>query len=161
MSMNPLGFYQSMLHFDFFQSDKPADFTHLPEVDEFEGYEKNNLLFELCGLDVAALGLSEDREPYFMYNWKFDGLTQQTKDFLFYHELGHYKLGHIDGLAFGETMERDIEVEFDADYYASLKIGRWAAIRRLAELMKVAEPLAYQEIIARILYAMIPRIKRF
>lgn len=159
MSMNPLN--QSLFHFDFFQSDKPVDFTHLPEADEFVGYEKNNLLFELCGLDVAGIGLSEEREPYFMYNWKFDDLTQQTKDFLFYHELGHYKLGHTDNLAFGETMVRDIQVEFDADYYASLKVGRRATIRSLVELMKVAEPLAYQEIIARILYAMIPRIKRF
>ena len=158
MRMNP---YQSLFNFDFFQSDKPVDFTHLPEAEEFIGYIKNNLLFELCGLDVAGIGLSEEREPYFMYNWKFDGLTQQTKDFLFYHELGHYKLGHTDDLAFGETMVRDIQVEFDADYYASLKIGRWAVIKSLAELMKVAEPIAYQEIIARILYAMIPRRKRF
>ena len=158
MTMNP---YQSLFNFDFFQSDKPADFTHLPEVDEFVGYIKNNLLFELCGLDVAGIGLSEEREPYFMYNWKFDDLSQKTKDFLFYHELGHYKLGHTDNLAFGETMVRDIQVEFDADYYASLKIGRRATIRSLTEIMKVAEPLAYQEIIARILYAMIPRRKRF
>lgn len=158
MSMNP---YHSLFNFDFFQSDEPADFTHLPEAEEFAGYEKNNLVFALCGLDVAGIGLSEEREPYFMYNWKFDGLSQKTKDFLFYHELGHYKLGHTDDLAVGETMVRDIQVEFDADYYAKLKIGRWATIRSLAELMKVAEPLAHQEIIARILRLMIPRIKRF
>ena len=159
MSMNPIN--QSLFHFDFFQSDEPVDFTHLPEADEFAGYEKNNLVFALCGLDVAGIGLSEEREPYFMYNWKFDGLSQKTKDFLFYHELGHYKLGHTDNLAFGETMVRDIQVEFQADYYASLKVGRWTTIKSLAELMKVAEPLAHQEIIARILYAMIPRRKRF
>lgn len=158
MTMNP---YQSLFNFDFFQSDELVDFTHLPEAEEFAGYEKNDLVFALCGLDVAGIGLSEEREPYFMYNWKFDGLSQKTKDFLFYHELGHYKLGHTDNLAFGETMVRDIQVEFQADYYASLKVGRWTTIKSLAELMKVAEPFAHQEIIARILYAMIPRRKRF
>ena len=54
-------------------------------------------------------------------NNKCNNLPKEYRDAIIAHELGHIKLGHLDGDKIPSLRERHLEKEFEADMYAQQK----------------------------------------
>ena len=54
-------------------------------------------------------------------NNKCNNLPKEYRDAVIAHELGHIKLGHLDGDKIPSLRERHLEKEFEADMYAQQK----------------------------------------
>ena len=59
--------------------------------------------------------------PVIIINNKCNNLPKEYRDAVIAHELGHIKLGHLDGDKIPSLRERHLEKEFEADMYAQQK----------------------------------------
>ena len=59
--------------------------------------------------------------PIIVINNKCNDLPLAYRDAIIHHELGHIKLGHLDGKKIPSLRERHLEKEFEADMYAQQK----------------------------------------
>ena len=59
--------------------------------------------------------------PIIVINNKCNDLPLAYRDAIIHHELGHIKLGHLDGKKIPSLRERHLEKEFEADMYSQQK----------------------------------------
>ena len=59
--------------------------------------------------------------PVIVINNKCNELPEKYRNTVIQHELGHIKLGHLDGKKMPSLRERHLEKEFEADMYAQQK----------------------------------------
>ena len=59
--------------------------------------------------------------PIIVINNKCNDLPEEYRNAIIQHELGHIKLGHLDGKKIPSLRERHLEKEFEADLYSQQK----------------------------------------
>ena len=69
----------------------------------------------------AFAGINSFGAPVIIINNKCNDLPLAYRDAIIHHELGHIKLGHLDGKKIPSLRERHLEKEFEADMYAQQK----------------------------------------
>ena len=69
----------------------------------------------------AFAGINSFGVPIIVINNKCNDLPLAYRDAIIHHELGHIKLGHLDGKKIPSLRERHLEKEFEADMYAQQK----------------------------------------
>ena len=69
----------------------------------------------------AFAGVNAFGIPVIIINNKCNDLPLAYRDAIIHHELGHIKLGHLDGKKIPSLRERHLEKEFEADMYAQQK----------------------------------------
>ena len=69
----------------------------------------------------AFAGVNNFGIPIIVINNKCNNLPKEYRDAVIAHELGHIKLGHLDGDKIPSLRERHLEKEFEADMYAQQK----------------------------------------
>ena len=69
----------------------------------------------------AFAGVNAFGMPVIIINNKCNDLPLAYRDAIIHHELGHIKLGHLDGKKIPSLRERHLEKEFEADMYAQQK----------------------------------------
>ena len=60
-------------------------------------------------------------EPVIIINNKCNDLPKEYRNAVIHHELGHIKLGHLDGKKIPSLRKRYLEKEFEADLYSQQK----------------------------------------
>lgn len=119
------------------------DFSKFPHSEEFYSFSREDVNMAILGISSAAVssyvGLNS-----FIYDWNFMQLSEGTKEFVYYHELGHVMLKH------NEKQQEDPKVrkaymkagakgqvhrfEYEADFFAARVVGRWQALTALEEI---------------------------
>ena len=66
----------------------------------------------------AFAGVNAFGIPVIIINNKCNELPLAYRDAIIHHELGHIKLGHLDGKKIPSLRKRHIEKEFEADMYS-------------------------------------------
>lgn len=66
-------------------------------------------------------GINSFGMPIIIINNKCNDLPLAYRDAIIHHELGHIKLGHLDGKKIPSLRERHLEKEFEADEYSHNK----------------------------------------
>ena len=69
----------------------------------------------------AFAGVNAFGIPVIIINNKCNDLPLAYRDAIIHHELGHIKLGHLDGKKIPSLRKRHIEKEFEADMYSQQK----------------------------------------
>ncbi len=69
----------------------------------------------------AFAGVNNFGIPIIVINNKCNNLPKEYRDAVIAHELGHIKLGHLDGDKIPSLRKRHLEKEFEADMYAQQK----------------------------------------
>ena len=69
----------------------------------------------------AFAGINSFGTPVIVINNKCNELPKEYRNAVIHHELGHIKLGHLDGKKIPSLRERHLEKEFEADMYAQQK----------------------------------------
>ena len=69
----------------------------------------------------AFAGVNAFGMPVIIINNKCNDLPLAYRNAIIHHELGHIKLGHLDGKKIPSLRERHLEKEFEADMYAQQK----------------------------------------
>ena len=69
----------------------------------------------------AFAGVNAFGIPVIVINNKCNDLPLAYRDAIIQHELGHIKLGHLDGKKIPSLRKRHLEKEFEADMYAQQK----------------------------------------
>ena len=110
-----------------------------------EGYilRKNNRQLAMHGISVAGLNLVQfgfSYVPCIIIDDIFNELSKDTQDFILQHELGHFTY-HQEQLLKG--YERNDNMEFEADAYASRIVGVENSIKALEELKDYVSLLSF------------------
>ena len=66
-------------------------------------------------------GINSFGEPVIIINKKCNDLPEEYRNAIIQHELGHIKLGHLDGKKKPSLRKRYLEKEFEADEYSHNK----------------------------------------
>ena len=69
----------------------------------------------------AFAGINSFGVPIIVINNKCNDLPLAYRDAIIHHELGHIKLGHLDGKKIPSLRKRHLEKEFEADMYSQQK----------------------------------------
>ena len=69
----------------------------------------------------AFAGINSFGAPVIIINNKCNDLPLAYRDAIIHHELGHIKLGHLDGDKIPSLRKRHLEKEFEADMYSQQK----------------------------------------
>ena len=69
----------------------------------------------------AFAGVNAFGIPVIVINNKCNDLPLEYRNAIIQHELGHIKLGHLDGKKIPSLRKRHLEKEFEADMYAQQK----------------------------------------
>ena len=69
----------------------------------------------------AFAGINSFGVPIIVINNKCNDLPLAYRDAIIHHELGHIKLGHLDGDKIPSLRKRHLEKEFEADMYSQQK----------------------------------------
>ena len=69
----------------------------------------------------AFAGVNAFGIPVIVINNKCNELPKKYRNAIIQHELGHIKLGHLDGKKIPSLRERHLEKEFEADMYSQQK----------------------------------------
>lgn len=69
----------------------------------------------------AFAGINSFGVPIIVINNKCNDLPLAYRDAIIHHELGHIKLGHLDGKKKPSLRKRHLEKEFEADLYSQQK----------------------------------------
>lgn len=69
----------------------------------------------------AFAGINSFGVPIIVINNKCNDLPLAYRDAIIHHELGHIKLGHLDGKKKPSLRKRHLEKEFEADMYSQQK----------------------------------------
>lgn len=95
----------------------------------------------VAGVQVVQFGLLNFK-PRFIYDDVYLQMSKDAQEFIKQHELGHWTL-HQNLLLSG--MERDINLEFEADEYAASMVGTDTAIKGLEELHDVLATMNFDK----------------
>lgn len=126
-----------------------SQFSHLPTHDTIKYFEQADFMMMLNGIDIAGVGKNYNNDFVMVYNEKFLTLDKATQDFIFLHEVGHCKLGHLEKMASEEITSRIRAFEYEADAYASEFLGKGAVIKALVKMADITCIEARVEIILR------------
>ena len=66
-------------------------------------------------------GINSFGMPVIIINNKCNDLPEAYRNAIIHHELGHIKLGHLNGKKIPSLRERHLEKEFEADMYSQQK----------------------------------------
>ena len=126
-----------------------SQFSHLPSSDTIKHFSQADFMMMLNGIDIAGVGKNYEDDFVMVYNEKFLSLDKATQDFIFLHEVGHCKLGHLEKMASEGITHRIRAFEYEADAYAAEFLGKGAVIKALVGLADITCIEARVEIILR------------
>lgn len=98
---------------------------------------KNNYLVSSFGAIFAMLTYDEQGNYYIIVDSLFEKLSINTRKFALAHELGHKQLKHLEK-AEKAGLINDINIEYEADEFASKCYGYKVAFEAIKELVDVA-----------------------
>lgn len=127
------------------------DFSNLPFNEKFDFFSREDLNMAVMGISCAAvysnLGFNS-----FIYNDSFMQLSEGTKEFIYYHELGHVMLKHNEKQIEDREVQKEYlrcsrkgqvhRFEYEADFFAAKKVGKWQALSALEEVKRSLGPLS-------------------
>lgn len=135
------------------------DFSKFAFTERFDIFSREDMNMAILGISSAAVASAAGFNT-FMYDANFMQLSEGTKEFVYYHELGHVMLKH------NEKQQEDPKVrkayikagakgevhkfEYEADFFAARVVGRWQALTALEEIRGSLGPAASEVINKRI-----------
>ena len=99
---------------------------------------KNNYLVSSFGAIFAMLTYDEHGKYYIIIDSLFEKLSINTKKFALAHELGHKQLQHLEKAKQKSGLINDINIEYEADEFASKCYGYKVAAEAIEELVDMA-----------------------
>lgn len=135
------------------------DFSRFAFIERFDFFSREDMNMAILGISSAAV-YSAVGFNTFMYDANFMQLSEEAKEFVYYHELGHVMLKH------NEKQQEDPKVmkeyiksgakgqvhrfEYEADFFAARVVGRWQALTALEEIRGFLGPASSELINKRI-----------
>lgn len=119
------------------------DFSKFPYTEKIDLFSREDISMAALGIVCAAVFKNGNGYHYFVYNNQFMELSERAQEFIYFHELGHILLGHND-----KMQDRKIKkqyrksgkkgevhnFEYEADFFAAKKVGKWQALYALEEI---------------------------
>lgn len=99
----------------------------------FTGAATTLLNFGL-GINVPTIFITSDMEKY----------DNDVKEFIIYHEKGHYIMGNI-----GMSNERILEYEIEADMHAALMMGKERCLKAMEKFNETLTSTSQKEMVKR------------
>lgn len=100
---------------------------------------KNTMMLSMAGIGIAGLQIVNFSDigevPCIIYDDRFMLLNEESRNFVIYHELGHFQLQRdilLEGL-----VGRKIEFEYEADKYAADVVGKDIALQALKDIKEL------------------------
>lgn len=135
------------------------DFDKFPDSVEFDFFSREDFGMAMVGVYCAAVVNSMG-----FYNFVYDGnfmkLSEPTKAFIYFHELGHIQLGHSNAQVENPEINKEYQrcsrkgevhiFEYEADFFAAEKVGKWQALSALEEIRASLGPLSKEVMNKRI-----------
>ena len=106
---------------------------------------RNSDILAQCGFSIACMSIGkfdENYVPVIIVDYDFMDISDNAKQFMIYHELGHFELQR-DKMINEWDGTRDITMEYEADEYAMNKIGLSNAIYAINELIEVVNEISF------------------
>lgn len=108
-----------------------------------EGYiiRKGTLALSMSGVAIAGMTVVDFTDighvPCIIYDDRFNMMSESTRKFIIYHELGHFHL-QKDILLQG-VVGRNLDLECEADRFAANVVGNDIAIKALEEIKEMVD----------------------
>lgn len=96
----------------------------------------------VAGMQIVQFGIM-NLKPRFVYDDLYLQLSEETQEFIKQHEMGHWTLHQNIILSGG--VDRQIEMEFEADEFAATMVGIDVAIKGLRELMDILGVVSFDK----------------
>lgn len=111
--------------------------------------ERNSYAVASKNISFAMLQIvqfPDESAPVITTDYLFELLSDDSKEFIINHEIGHY-IYHEEILLDGVdiTTERNVNMEMEADSYAAEIVGNEVAIEALSELISIFKSLCAPE----------------
>lgn len=135
------------------------DFSKFALTERFDFFSREDMNMAILGISSAAVYNAVGVNT-FMYDDNFMQLSEEAREFVYYHELGHVMLKH------NEQQQEDRKVmkeyikagakgqvhrfEYEADFFAARVVGRWQALTALEEVRGSLGPASSEVINKRI-----------
>lgn len=125
------------------------DFSKFPFNEKFDFFSREDVNMAVLGISSAAVYRVAGFNT-FMYDDNFMQLTEETKAFVYYHELGHVVLKHnekqIEDAKIKKAYRKAAakgqvhKFEHEADFFAAKMVGKWQALTALEEVKNSLGP---------------------
>ena len=119
------------------------DFSKFPHREEFYSFSREDVGMAMLGISSAAVSSYEGLNS-FIYDDNFMKLSEGSKEFVYYHELGHVMLKHNEKQIEDPKVKKAYikagakgqvhKFEHEADFFAAAVVGRWQALTALEEV---------------------------
>ena len=125
------------------------DFSKFPFNEKFDFFSREDVNMAVLGISSAAVYRVAGFNT-FMYDDNFMQLTEETKAFVYYHELGHVVLKHNEKQIEDPKVKKEYRkcsvkgevhrFEYEADFFAAKMVGKWQALTALEEVKNSLGP---------------------
>lgn len=118
------------------------DFSKYSYTEKFY-FSRQDVNMAVAGIACAVVFKDTEGHYRFFYDGNFMNLSEDAKEFFYYHELGHNVLGHIDQMddrkvkkGYRKSWKKGEvhKFEYEADFFAAEIVGKWQALTALEEI---------------------------